>query len=82
MQTGNIADWASDPNTWGPLYPFVGTEMVWVIICIIVWLVWTVWQMRFESKTYEQEIAHLKKGNNLEKAAGEYQVTPRPFFSE
>ncbi|MEM7125179.1 MAG: hypothetical protein AAF702_02555 [Chloroflexota bacterium] len=82
MQTGNIADWTSDPNTWGALYPFVGSEVLWVILALVIWLVWTFWQMRFENKVYEEEVAHLKKGKNLEKALDEYQVSPHPFFTE
>jgi len=70
MQTGNIADWASDPNIWGPLYPFVGTEMIWVILTVVIWLVWTFWQMGFENRTYNEEVAHLQEGNNLEESVG------------
>lgn len=82
MQTGNIADWTSDPNMWGPLYPFVGTEMIWVIATVVVWLLWSSWQLKFEDETYKEEVAHLQESNNLEKALGEYQVSPHPYFTE
>ena len=84
MQTGNIENWTGDPNTWGALYPFVGTEMIWVIILIVFWLGWTIWQTRFETKTYEEEVAALRKGKGkaLEKAMDEYQVSPHPYFTE
>lgn len=68
MQTGMVESWVSDPNLLGPLYPFVGTEMLWVLICVAVWLGWTVWQMRFEAAHYAETAARLKKGKALKKA--------------
>lgn len=68
MQTGMVESWVSDPTLLGPLYPFVGTEMLWVFICIAVWLSWTVWQMRFEAAHYAEVAERLKKGKALKKA--------------
>lgn len=66
MSTG-IESWA-DVSSIGALYPFVGSEMLWVIICIIVWLSFTVWQLRHEKAHYAQVLAELKKDNRLKEA--------------
>jgi len=71
MQTGDIGSWVVDPNTIGPMYPFAGTEMIWVILLVVVWLAWTIWQMRSENAAYRETAAALRKGNKLQEAVGE-----------
>ncbi len=82
MQTGLIESWADDPTSMGALYPFVGSEVFWVILGVVVWLAWTVWQLQHEKAAYQEEVAALKKGKKLEEALDEYQVPPHPYFTE
>ena len=46
----------SNPESIGPLYPFVGTEIVLVIVAVALWIGWHVGQTRAESKEYEAAV--------------------------
>jgi len=70
MQTGDFSSWGVDPNTIGPMYPFPGTEMIWVILLIVVWLGWTVWQMRSENASYRETAAALREDGKLSQIVG------------
>jgi len=54
MSTG-LESWNTNLLEVGPLYPFVGTEMLWALIGIATWIVWHVLQMRAENKVYEED---------------------------
>jgi hypothetical protein len=82
MRTGLIESWMSDPTQMGPMYPFVGSEVFMVILCLIFWLGWTIWQYRHEGALYQQQAATLKQAGNLEKVVKEYQAAARPFFGD
>ncbi len=68
MQTGNVSDWNATMTDVGPLYPFVGTEMLWVGLAIVCWIGWHIWQARMESSNYNDDLATLKKNGNMERA--------------
>jgi hypothetical protein len=68
MSTANFANWDGDLTQVGPIYPFVGSEVLMVIIGVVFWLVWHYLQIRMENQRLEEEAASLRQGNNLEKA--------------
>jgi hypothetical protein len=68
MQTGNFDTWTGDLTTIGPIYPFVGLEMMFVVICVVFWIGWHLWQVRMESKNYEDDMKVLQHGDNMAKA--------------
>ncbi|TDQ83314.1 hypothetical protein A8950_1600 [Dongia mobilis] len=68
MSTGSFENWNGNVLDIGPLYPFVGTEMVWFIICVAFWLAWHVLQWRMEEANYNDDMEVLKKGDNMERA--------------
>jgi hypothetical protein len=55
MSTG-ITTWNTNLLDIGPLYPFVGSEMLLVSAAIAVWLIWHFLQARAEAR----EAAELK----------------------
>ena len=59
MNTGLIESWSSNPIEIGPMYPFVGFEVVLFVISLIVWIAYTLWQMKFERDTYATEMEEL-----------------------
>ena len=59
MQTGLVTSWAGNPLEQGPLYPFVGFEMILVVVCVALWVAFTVWQMKFETDGYGKEAQAL-----------------------
>ena len=65
MSTGNFENWAGTITDIGPLYPFVGTEMIWYIAGLVFWIWWHVVQTKRETKTYEEEIKRFGSPESL-----------------
>ena len=59
MSTG-IEAWKSLSEI-GPLYPFVGTEVMWVIIGVVLWIVWHVLQISHEKDHHNEAKSHFRK---------------------
>ena len=67
IRTGDIETWAANPAEMGPLYPFVGWEVAFLVMCVALWLAWTVWQMARESTDYADQDKKLKEPGELDK---------------
>ncbi len=59
MSTG-IEAW-TNLGEIGPIYPFVGTEMVWFIAALVLWIVWHVLQISAEKEHHEEAKRHFGK---------------------
>jgi hypothetical protein len=68
MTTGNFTDWTGNMLDIGPLYPFVGWEVLMVVVAFVVWIGWHVLQLRAESRQLEDEARSLREGDNLQRA--------------
>jgi len=66
MSTTSLTSWAVDLKDVTTIYPFEGTEYALFIVGMVLWILWHVWQLRFENKTYAED---LKKLNSPEKLA-------------
>jgi hypothetical protein len=77
MSTGNFANWDGDLLQIGPIYPFVGSEGLMVIIAVIFWIVWHILQIRAENRQLDEEARMLRQGNNLQKAVEAEQPVER-----
>ncbi len=77
MSTGNFANWDGDLTLLGPIYPFVGWEMIMVIIAVVFWVGWHVLQLRGENRQHDAEAALLRQGGNLQKAVEAEQPVER-----
>lgn len=55
------------PSDIGPLYPFVGTEVILVVIGILLWIGWHILHVRSENKEFE-EASELYRQVGLERA--------------
>lgn len=69
MQTGLVTSWSGNPLEQGPLYPFVGSEMILFLICIALWVAFTVWQLKFETGCYSKEAQALAEQHRSGAAA-------------
>ena len=67
MNTG-IESWNVDLMSIGPMYPFVGSELLLTILGVFSWLVWHLIQARAESKEVAAEQAEYAKPGALNKA--------------
>ena len=68
MATTMVESWAVDLGTIGPIYPGVGSEVALWIVGLAFWVGWHVWQLRFENRTYEQELLRLNSPDKIERA--------------
>lgn len=77
MATGNIENWAGTITDIGPMYPFVGTEMLWFILGLVFWIWWHIVQTKRENKTYAEEVKRYGDAESLKKIiAGETPENP------
>ncbi len=65
MTTGSFQNWAGMIADIGPIYPFVGSEMLLWIIAVVLWIVWHVVQAKRENRQYQDEIARFGKPEAL-----------------
>ncbi len=63
-----IESFAGAMTDIGPMYPFVGTEMLMVIVVGAFWIVWHILQLRAESREFEEDLARLRSKDALRKA--------------
>ncbi len=56
MSTGNFENWAGNITEIGPIYPFVGSEMLWFILGVVFWIGWHIIQVSRETKEWEEDL--------------------------
>jgi hypothetical protein len=54
MSTG-LETWNQNLLDIGTLYPFAGSEVLWVVIGLATWVLWHVIQYRNENRIYDEE---------------------------
>ncbi len=67
MSTTEVTTWAVDLATVGPIYPFVGTEMMWFILGLLFWVGFHVWQIGFERDGYDKDLSALSKPEDVQR---------------
>jgi hypothetical protein len=67
MSTG-IETWNQSMLDIGAMYPFPGTEMIWVIIGLATWIGWHVIQFKSENKIYAEEEKSFENKDKLQAA--------------
>ena len=67
MSTGSFENWAGTITDIGPLYPFVGTEMIWFLLGLAFWIWWHIVQTKRENRTYEEEVKRFGGTESLRK---------------
>ena len=63
MSTG-VETWNQSMLDIGPMYPFPGTEMYWVILGVALWILWHICQNRTESREIKDECERAKRGEH------------------
>ena len=66
MATTNYTSWAMDLTDVGAVYPFVGTEVVMVILGVVFWLTCQIMMSKMEDEELEAE----EKAANAESSVG------------
>ncbi len=60
MATGPVDSWLN-LDTFGAIYPFVGTEMMLVIVGFAFWLIWHFIQLKKENAEFAKDIENINK---------------------
>ena len=60
MATGPVDNWVNI-DTFGAIYPFVGTEMMLAIVGFAFWIIWHIIQLRKESAEFKADIENIRK---------------------
>lgn len=68
MATTEVTSWAVDLSTLGPIYPFVGTEMLWFLLGLAFWIGFHVWQIRAENRAFKEDMSKLRTPADIEAA--------------
>ena len=66
--TGPIENWNNNPTEVGPLYPFVGWEMLMIVVCLAFFLAFMVWKFATENAKYAEQVQNLRASNDLSKS--------------
>jgi hypothetical protein len=77
MSTGSIENWDGAIADIGPIYPFVGSEGLMVILAVIIWIGWHIVQIRSENRRYEEQARALRQSGVLQKALADEHTIER-----
>ena len=67
MMTGSFENFAGRITDIGPLYPFVGSEMVMCIIAVVFWLGWHISELRIEKREYKAEVEKFSNAKEIKR---------------
>ncbi len=56
MNTGDVESWSGTITDIGPIYPFVGSEALLVIVALVSWIAWHVVQAIRERKAWDEDL--------------------------
>jgi hypothetical protein len=59
--TGDFTNWAGKIADIGPIYPFVGSEGLLVIVGVALWLGWHIMQTKQENQEHRESVKHSKE---------------------
>jgi hypothetical protein len=68
MTLEEVGNWQGNMLEIGPLYPWVGSEGIMVLLGVAFWIIWHIWQFRMENRNYEDDLKTLKQNDNMSKA--------------
>ena len=68
MTNGTFTDWNGNIQDIGPIYPFVGWEVLMVILIVAFLVWWHVMQIRMENAADREAAEELRNGDNLTRA--------------
>jgi hypothetical protein len=66
------SSWAVDLKDIGAVYPWLGLEVIMVVVAIALWILWHIVQMRMEENEYAEDIKKYGGKENIKKALDEH----------
>ena len=59
-----VKSWTVNPLDLGPIYPFVGWEMLFYLVCVSLCIAFTIWKFVTENAHYAAKVEELKNLGN------------------
>lgn len=69
-----MTTWAVDLANVGPVYPWIGYEVIMVLVAVALWILWHVVQIRQENAELEEDIRLYGDRESIRKALDEHPV--------
>jgi len=66
MNTGLVDNWLNT-DTFGPIYPFVGTEGLMAIVGIAFWIGWHIIQIKKVNAEFKQDVENINAKGGVDK---------------
>ncbi len=66
--------WAVDLANVGAVYPWIGLEVIMVIVAVAAWILWHILQIREEECEYATDIKRYGSKESIKKAIDDYPV--------
>ena len=60
MATGPVDNWLN-LDTFGAIYPFVGSEVLLAILGYAFWIIWHIWQIKKENTEFQKDIENINR---------------------
>lgn len=64
--------WAVDLKDIGAVYPWLGWEVIMVVVAIALWILWHILQIRQENQDYAEDIKLYGSKESVKKALDEH----------
>ena len=64
MATGMVENWAN-ADVAGPIYPFVGSEVLLVVVGLVFWIGWHIVQMKEESTELKSDVDKISQSGGI-----------------
>ena len=70
MATGMVDNWVN-VDTFGPIYPFVGGEVLLALLGIAFWIIWHIWQIKGEAAEFNNDLEKINQRGGVGKVLDE-----------
>ena len=64
--------WAVDLANVGAIYPWIGSELIMVIVAVAAWILWHIIQLREEKEEFAKDISEYGSKESIKKALEEH----------
>ena len=69
-----MTTWAVDLANVGAVYPWIGYELIMVLVAVALWILWHIVQIRQENKELAEDIRLYGDRESIKKALEEHPV--------
>jgi hypothetical protein len=67
-----MTTWAVDLANVGAVYPWIGYELIMVLVAVALWILWHILQIRQENADYNEDVRLYGNKESIRKALDEH----------